>query len=77
VTGWERSVPVAIVQLEAPEALIRARVGSRRGHFAGADLVASQFATLEPLAPNEAGLAVDASGTPAAVVRSIRDGLGL
>ncbi|AEV82845.1 gluconate kinase [Actinoplanes sp. SE50] len=38
-----------------------ARVSARAGHFMPSTLVASQFATLEPLAPDENGLGVDAT----------------
>lgn len=35
------------------------RVGERKGHFMPASLVESQFATLEPLGEDEAGLTLD------------------
>jgi gluconokinase len=41
-------VGVRFVFLRADEALARTRVATRTGHFAGADLVDSQFAVLEP-----------------------------
>ncbi|GAB3654694.1 gluconokinase [Actinocorallia lasiicapitis] len=42
----------------APE-VIRARVEARKGHFMSPTLVESQFALLQPLAADEAGLTVD------------------
>jgi gluconokinase len=41
-----------------PEVIGR-RQASRPGHFMPASLLASQFATLEPLAPDERGTAID------------------
>ncbi|MFI1987843.1 gluconokinase [Actinoplanes sp. NPDC020271] len=38
-----------------------ARVSGRAGHFMPSTLVASQFAVLEPLAPDENGMGVDAT----------------
>jgi len=40
--------PVRFVWLDVPEAELRRRLLERRGHFAGADLLASQLAALEP-----------------------------
>ncbi|MDR6977909.1 gluconokinase [Streptomyces sp. 3330] len=48
----------------------RDRVARRRGHFMPARLVDSQFATLEPLEPDEPGLTLDATAAlPAALAR--------
>ncbi|WP_405582187.1 gluconokinase [Streptomyces sp. NBC_01092] len=44
------------------------RVAGRTGHFMPARLVESQYATLEPLRPDEPGLTVDAAADPRAVV---------
>ncbi|MER5937142.1 gluconokinase [Streptomyces sp. NPDC001928] len=44
------------------------RVAGRTGHFMPARLVDSQYATLEPLRPDEPGLTVDATADPRAVV---------
>jgi gluconokinase len=49
------------VFLTGDPALIRERIEARRGHYAGADLLPSQFATLVP--PADA-ITVDVSGTP-------------
>lgn len=38
---------VRFVYLDAPEGVLRARARDRKGHFAGEDLVRSQFASLE------------------------------
>ena len=60
---------VRFVFLRADPALIRARLHDRKDHFAGAALLASQFAALEP--PAEA-IVVDAAATPAELVAEIR-----
>ncbi|OII68249.1 gluconokinase [Streptomyces sp. CC77] len=44
--------------------LIEERMAARRGHFMPAALLDSQFGTLQPLGEDEAGVAVDVSGTP-------------
>jgi gluconokinase len=46
----------------SPE-LIAGRQAGRQGHFMPSALVKSQFDTLEPLAPDEHGMAVDV-GSP-------------
>ena len=40
------------------------RIRERRGHFMPPHLLDSQFATLEPLAPDEAGAVLDVSASP-------------
>ncbi|MFD9333343.1 gluconokinase [Streptomyces sp. NPDC060028] len=52
------------VHLTGERPLIEKRMAARRGHFMPTTLLDSQFATLEPLQPDEAGVAVDVSGTP-------------
>ncbi|MFB7946000.1 gluconokinase, partial [Kitasatospora phosalacinea] len=44
--------------------LIEDRMSHRQGHFMPTALLDSQFATLQPLQPDEAGVAVDVAGTP-------------
>jgi len=48
---------------------VRDRVDKRRGHFMPATLVGSQYADLEPLQPDERGVAVDFGRPPAQIVR--------
>lgn len=57
--------------------LLRRRVQSREGHFMPASLLASQLDLLEPLAADEPGVQVDASGEVAVVVRRALASLGL
>jgi gluconokinase len=47
---------VRFVLLEGTRAMIAARQASRPGHFMPASLLTSQFATLEPLEPDEDGI---------------------
>jgi gluconokinase len=65
---------IRFVYLEAGEALLRARLEHRRGHFVDSKLLASQLATLE--APADA-LAVDAALPPERIVDRVRTELGL
>lgn len=53
-----------LLHLDAPPALTAARIAARRGHFMPPGLLASQYATLEPPAPDEAAR-LDASLAPA------------
>jgi gluconokinase len=57
----EAHTGVWFLHLDATRDLIIERVAERRGHFMPVSLVDSQFQTLEPLGPDEAGTAIDAS----------------
>lgn len=48
-----------LLHLEGSHEVIARRQASRPGHFMPASLLASQFATLEPLDPDEHGLVID------------------
>ncbi|WP_248958418.1 gluconokinase [Sphaerisporangium perillae] len=50
---------VCFVHLAGDQELVRRRVAGRPGHFMPASLVASQFATLQPLEPDERGIVLD------------------
>lgn len=50
---------VVFLFLSGSAEVIRRRQASRPGHFMPAALLDSQFATLEPLGPDEAGVAID------------------
>lgn len=63
------------VQLEVGPGELAARVRARRGHYMPASLLPSQLATLEPLAADEAGVSVDASGPPADVLARVMTAL--
>ncbi|KUL21996.1 gluconokinase [Actinoplanes awajinensis] len=52
---------VFFVHLVLTPEVALARVSARSGHFMPGTLVESQFATLEPLEPDENGVAVDAT----------------
>ncbi|MFJ4835614.1 gluconokinase [Streptomyces sp. NPDC088747] len=52
------------VHLTGDRALIEERMRQRQGHFMPTALLDSQFATLQPLAPDEAGVAVEVTGDP-------------
>ncbi|WP_405482504.1 gluconokinase [Streptomyces sp. NBC_00009] len=55
---------VVFVHLTGDRALIEDRMSHRQGHFMPTALLDSQFATLQPLAADEAGVDVDVSGSP-------------
>ena len=59
------------VHLAGDRAVLARRVASRPGHFMPPALLDSQLATLEPLQPDEAGMVVDLSQTPAQIVARI------
>ena len=60
----------AFVHLDGDPALIAARQSSRPGHFMPANLLQSQFQTLEPLEPDERGVAIDVDQSIDAIVES-------
>ncbi|MEV5981573.1 gluconokinase [Streptomyces sp. NPDC052114] len=55
---------VVFVHLTGDRKLIEDRMAHRQGHFMPTALLDSQFATLQPLGPDEAGVDVDVSGGP-------------
>jgi len=61
------------VELDAPESTVRARMLARTDSFMPASLLGSQFATLEPLQSDEAGIRVDAEHTTATLVDQLID----
>ncbi|MEU7577502.1 gluconokinase [Streptomyces sp. NPDC041068] len=55
---------VVFVHLTGDRKLIEDRMSQRQGHFMPTALLDSQFATLQPLGADEAGVGVDVAGTP-------------
>lgn len=55
---------VVFVHLTGDRKLIEDRMSHRQGHFMPTALLDSQFATLQPLERDEAGVAVDVTGSP-------------
>ncbi|MCP8940621.1 gluconokinase [Alsobacter sp. SYSU M60028] len=66
-----------LVHLVGDRALIGDRMARRRDHFMPTSLLDSQFATLEPPAPEENVLSVPVSQSPAQVAETIIAALGL
>ena len=64
---------VQFLHLEGSRDVIAARQASRPGHFMPASLLTSQFATLEPLAPDEHGLVIDVDQSVDAIVQQYVD----
>lgn len=63
--------PVQFAHLDGAHELIAARMAARAGHFMPTGLLDSQFATLEPLEPDEPGFAVAIDGSPDATAEAI------
>jgi len=66
---------VDFVHLEGSHEVITRRQASRPGHFMPASLLTSQFATLEPLAPDEGGVVIDVDQSVDAIVEQTVSGL--
>lgn len=66
---------VVFVHLTGSRELIEDRMSHRQGHFMPTALLDSQFATLQPLQPDEAGVAVDVAGTPEEITERAVDAL--
>jgi gluconokinase len=64
---------VEFVHLEGSPEVIARRQASRPGHFMPATLLASQFATLEQLAPDEHGLVIAVDQSVDAIVQAYVD----
>ncbi|MER6537617.1 gluconokinase [Streptomyces sp900105755] len=64
---------IVFLHLSGDRRLIEDRMSHRQGHFMPTTLLDSQFATLQPLEPDEAGVAVEVSGTPEEITaRAVR-----
>ena len=68
---------VRFLHLHGERAVLAARLGARADHFFPPDLLDSQFATLEPLGPDEDGIVVDVALDPESQVREGLRALGL
>jgi gluconokinase len=64
---------VGFVMLEGSREVIERRQASRPGHFMPPSLLTSQFATLEPLEPDEAGVVIDVDQSVDAIVEAYVD----
>jgi 6-phosphogluconate dehydrogenase len=74
-----RAPGVVFVHMAGSPATVEGRLGARTGHFMPASLLASQYADLEELDPDEDYVVVDLDGgmTPQAEVDFVIDALGL
>ena len=61
------------MHLEGTREVIERRQAGRPGHFMPASLLTSQFATLEPLEPDEHGLVIDVDQSVDAIVQEYVD----
>src|SRR5205823_6649824 len=62
---------VRMVHLAGPRELVAQRLAGRHGHFMPPELLASQYATLEPLAPDEPGITLDLTLHPTQLTDAI------
>ncbi|MEU3946919.1 gluconokinase [Streptomyces sp. NPDC029526] len=60
----EAAPGLVFLHLTGDRALVADRLAQRKGHFMPTGLLDSQFATLQPLEPDEAGIAVDVTPDP-------------
>lgn len=67
------AVRAVFVHLHGTREVIARRQAGRPGHFMPASLLDSQFATLEPLADDEAGVVIDVDQTVDAIVQQYVD----
>ncbi len=68
---------VRLIYLLGSQDMITGRLAARTGHFMPAELLASQFTTLEEPGPEERALVVGIAMPPPYLARSIVDKLGL
>jgi gluconokinase len=59
---------LCFLHLAGEPAVVTERVGQRREHYMPPSLVQSQYDTLEPLQPDEFGVALDFTGPPEQIV---------
>ena len=58
-----KNVPTFFIHLNGSHKLIQQRLSERKGHFMPPALLPSQFAILEPLAPEENGVEISIEGS--------------
>ncbi|GAA1209274.1 gluconokinase [Prauserella alba] len=68
---------VRFVHLRGSADTVGGRLSGRSGHFMPPALLESQFADLEPLDPDEDGVALDVTTSPEAITDTALDRLGL
>lgn len=66
---------VMFVHLTGDREVIEDRMAHRQGHFMPTALLDSQFATLQPLQADEAGVAVDVAGSPEEITERATEAL--
>lgn len=63
--------PVQFVHLTGTPELLAGRIRGRAGHFMKPEMLASQLAILEPLSPDEPGIAVDVADSPERIADTV------
>jgi gluconokinase len=64
-------IRVRFVELSVDPRLVAERLAARKGHYMPPSLLASQFADLEELGPDEDGIVVTAASTPEGVTDAV------
>ncbi|MBN9077371.1 MAG: gluconokinase [Rhizobiales bacterium] len=64
---------VVFLHLSIDKETARGRVSGRKGHFMPASLIDSQFADLQPLEPDEAGITLDGTEDVSRLVAAARE----
>ncbi|MCC9144237.1 MULTISPECIES: gluconokinase [unclassified Arthrobacter] len=72
----QASGDVTFVHLDGSSEVLSERMKTRTGHFMPPSLLPSQLSTLEPLSPEEAGLRLDITNSPAEIVAAVMHHLG-
>lgn len=73
----EPSLRIRFVYLEAPESVLVRRAAARKGHFAGSNLVHSQFMDLEPPEEDEDDVVrIDVDRSPEEVQKDVVSRIG-
>lgn len=66
---------LCFIELDVPRAVLVRRLTTRSNHFMRVQLLDSQLSTLQPLAPDEPGVRIDAEGDADQVVERARSAL--
>jgi gluconokinase len=67
---------LVFIHLDGPRELIATRMQARPNHYMPMSLLDSQFAALEPLAPDERGMRLDIHASPAHLIDAITQRFG-
>ncbi|MCC9205679.1 gluconokinase [Arthrobacter sp. zg-Y769] len=72
----QASGEVTFVHLDGSTEVLAERMKTRSGHFMPPSLLPSQISTLEPLSPEESGIRIEITDSPAEIVDAVLRHLG-